>query len=714
MGRVFNTETLSREIHFTKSWITTFRRGLDISGGTKLTYRIAYDKYEEAYSNITELTSIKQTVENIILKNIDGRISKLGVSDYKAYTQKLDKETQIVVEIWWIADLDQAKEIIGKTVELEFKLPNQDQSEEQALVERAILAEKLHQDIKANPEKFEELSNNRASENIFYNNIQKASLAELPLIYRQHLELLNNIEIGQISEILTGTYIITQDPETGGDVNIDWFTFFRLLNKEAGNRDGISLSDIIEVATELNLPFNEELKIQKSDQGIATESYTIQGNTLLFNNGELYPNQEAYKARIFIIAPESTLGLTNEEILIDEENFQSIITSIKATLDQDKNAEIEDAQEIMNGEIWMFELKQAIPEFDNKNTDKAQSYEVDGMVYIIKILETKSINEKWFGFLKVENVKSEEFEKALQSKVYYTLEEIFIQDRLSRTTAQSTDGKILNGANFKYATVSNSQIGQPVVVLNFDDVGKEIFCNITSNNIGKQMAIFIGGELITAPTIQGKICDGSAQIDGQFTPDSAKELTSSLNNGALPAPLILMQEEKVSPSLGEDAFTGAVIAMGVGLALIFFYVLVVYGTRKGFITLLSLSFFTLVLLAIVKAIDYALSLSGIAAIILSIGMAVDANILVYERMREEKKEGKDNRTAINIAYERSRAAIRDAQLSTGLIGLLLFMMGINMFKGFGSMLVMGVLLTLLINVPLIKELLYIFYDNKKK
>ena len=362
----------------------------------------------------------------------------------------------------------------------------------------------------------------------------------------------------------------------------------------------------------------------------------------------------------------------------------------------------------------MFELKQAIPEFDNKNTDKAQSYEVDGMVYIIKILETKSINEKWFGFLKVENVKSEEFEKALQSKVYYTLEEIFIQDRLSRTTAQSTDGKILNGANFKYATVSNSQIGQPVVVLNFDDVGKEIFCNITSNNIGKQMAIFIGGELITAPTIQGKICDGSAQIDGQFTPDSAKELTSSLNNGALPAPLILMQEEKVSPSLGEDAFTGAVIAMGVGLALIFFYVLVVYGTRKGFITLLSLSFFTLVLLAIVKAIDYALSLSGIAAIILSIGMAVDANILVYERMREEKKEGKDNRTAINIAYERSRAAIRDAQLSTGLIGLLLFMMGINMFKGFGSMLVMGVLLTLLINVPLIKELLYIFYDNKKK
>ena len=296
----------------------------------------------------------------------------------------------------------------------------------------------------------------------------------------------------------------------------------------------------------------------------------------------------------------------------------------------------------------------------------------------------------------------------------YTIEEIFVQDQLSRITAQSSDGKILNGANFKYASVSNSQMGQPVVVLNFDDTGKEIFCNITENNIGKQMAIFIGGQIITAPVIQSKICDGSAQIDGQFTPDSARELTTSLNDGALPAPLILMQEEKVSPSLGESAFTGAVLALAVGLLLIYVYMTIVYGFKKGFITLISLSVFTLVLLAIVKVIDYALSLSGIAAIILSIGMAVDANILIFERMKEEKKEGKSDDNAIKIAYDRSRAAIKDAQLSTGIIGLLLLWIGINMFKGFGSMLVVGVILTLLINVPLIKELLFIFYPKKDK
>jgi SecD/SecF fusion protein len=112
-------------------------------------------------------------------------------------------------------------------------------------------------------------------------------------------------------------------------------------------------------------------------------------------------------------------------------------------------------------------------------------------------------------------------------------------------------------------------------------------------------------------------------------------------------------------------------------------------------------------------IDYAFSLSGIAAIILSIGMAVDANILMYERLREERNEGKSWETAINVAKNRSRTAIRDGQLSTGLIALILFTMGTNMFKGFGTMMIITVLLTLLFNVPMTKMLLHLFYDKKK-
>ena len=124
VGRNFNLETGKRNFILTPNWISHFRRWLDVSWWTKLVFKISYDKYEEIYK-WAELASIKSTIEKIILKNIDNRISALWVSDYKAYVQNMDNSPYIVVEIWWVADLDQAKEIIGKTVELEFRLPKE-------------------------------------------------------------------------------------------------------------------------------------------------------------------------------------------------------------------------------------------------------------------------------------------------------------------------------------------------------------------------------------------------------------------------------------------------------------------------------------------------------------------------------------------------------------------------------------------------------------
>jgi preprotein translocase subunit SecD len=206
--------------------------------------------------------------------------------------------------------------------------------------------------------------------------------------------------------------------------------------------------------------------------------------------------------------------LTGEQIATQEATFAQRVAEIKAELAENADANFEDASEVANGRIGLLELKQAISNFDGTSTERIQSYSTDeGITYILDIADKKSLTEKKYAFLKIENVQKEAFEDALKSKTTYTIEEVFVQDQLSWITAQTPEGKILNGANFKYASVSNSQIGQPVVVLNFDEVGKEIFCRITENNIGKQMAIFIGGSIITAPTIQAKICDGSAQID---------------------------------------------------------------------------------------------------------------------------------------------------------------------------------------------------------
>ena len=705
---------MTRQLSFAWNAITNFRKWLDISGGTRLIYRISYDTYEQVYSgNAAELASVKNTVENIILKNIDWRISQLWVSDYKSYTQQLDNETQIVVEIGWVADLDQAKELIGKTVELEFKLPNDKEGSDQEKSERITLAQNLYNDLLENSDKFEAIAGNRESENIWYNKYENVTLSQLPTIYQDNPWVLDEIAEWEVSTLLSGLYYEYQYQNYSGDVEdlkLNGYTFFRMISRETWSRSWVNLSDIIEVVKSLWATYDENFTIVKDGSNVSSGSYVIEWNTLKYNNGEIFPNEVAYDARI--------IALVDAEFVDDEESdseksFAEKVSDAKSALMTDIDAEIPEASPVYDDVIWLDDLKAAILSFDTNSTDAVQTYEMDGFTYIVAIRDTKSANEQWFNFVIANWVDEESFNKALESQTFYTFEEVFVQDKLSRINAQSEDGKILNGANFKYASVSTSQLWQPVVVISFDDAGKEIFCNITSNSIGKEMAIFIGWEMITSPVIQAKICDGSAQIDGNFTADSAKELTSQLNEWALPAPLILMQEEKVSPTLWENALNGAILAMAIWFIAIFIYMATVYWLKKWLVSLISLSIYTIILLAIVKVIDYALSLSGIAAIILSIWMAVDANVLIFERMREEKENKKSDAEAINVAYDRSWNAIRDGQISTWMIWLLLMMMWINMFKGFWTMLVIWVLLTLLINTPVIKELLHIFYRKEK-
>lgn len=720
LGWTFDKDAMKRELSVSGDAIKNFRRWLDISGWTKLTYRIAYDDYENTYKDAQELAQVKSTVENVIVKNIDSRISQLWVSDYRSYTQNLDDETQIVVEIGWVADLDQAKEIIWKTVKLEFKLPNETEWTESELQERTKLAQNLYDDLSKHSDKFEEFAWNRESENITYSYISGATLEQLPTIYQDNLETLKNTETGEMSPIMSGLYHTYQYQDYSGNTqtqSLKWFTFFHLISKEQGSRESITDTDIINVAKNIWASYDDNLTLVKEPTEIAENDYIISNNTLNYNKWEIAVNQIAYDARIIAILNSNTsIEISSENdnnVAIENETGHSqIVEDAKNSLLADANAEIAGSLPIFNGGIWLTDLKKAIPSFDINNSDLVQVYEENGFTYLVVINDQKLAWEHWYNFININNVNEEEFTKELESQTFYTLEEVFVQDRLSRTNAQSSDGKLLNGANFKYASVSTSQLGQPVVVISFDDTGKETFCNITTNNIWKQMAIFIWWEMITSPVIQSKICDGSAQIDWWFTPESAKELTNQLNAGALPAPLILMQEEKVSATLWDNAFNGALYAMAIWFFVIYLYMTYLYGIKKGLISLISLAVYTLVLLAIVKIIDYALSLSWIAAIILSIWMAVDANVLIFERMKEEKANKKSDKDSIDVAYDRSRNAIRDGQISTWMIGLLLMVMWINMFKWFGTMLVVWVVLTLIINVPVIKELLHIFYKRK--
>ena len=663
-------------------------------------YKIDFSKYEDLYSP-AELTEVKKSIQEVILKNIDTRISTLWVSDYKSYIQNIWEETQVVVEIWWVADLDQAKEIIGKTVELEFRLENEDDVTPETIAQRKQVAEKIRADAILNPDKMIDLYANQESENIYARTIS-GTLAELPEAYKNNVDLLNSIPLNQISELIEGTYWQQYYNDENGNIStqdIGWFLTFKVTDRSSAASDGVTAQDIIAVAQANGLEY--ELTTDKSDRSLEEWKYVIENWKLTYAIGKVSEDDKtvAYDLRV---------------LTLPKDQWEEALAAAKEQLAADPQAEIEWATELANTYVDEDTIKELIPDFAPA-LNEVVTYDSD--IDVTYLIYTKDVKEAWenvYRFLEINGIADQAaFEDSLKNQVVYTIDEIFVQDRLWWKLAQWNDWSPLNGAYFTIAKSETTQLWEPCVGIEFNGKWKEIFCEVTTNNLGKSMGIFIWGQAVTIATIQAKICDWRAQISGGFDKERAINTAKELNSWNMPAPLILLQEEKVSPSLWDSAFEGALIATLVWVLAIILYIFFIYGWRKAIVTASTMVMFFVVLLAFLKLIDYALSLSGIAAIILSIWMAVDANILIFERMNEEVREWKTYLSAVKTASKRSWSAIRDGQISTLLIWVLLFAYGINMFKWFGSMIVLTALLTLIINVPFITDMLEIMYQNKK-
>lgn len=543
IGVRFDAQTQSSN-YFVTTNITEalkgFKKGLDIAGGVKLTYKIDLSKYVQNYPDGFEYAQVTKNVKDIILKNIDSRVSSLGVSDYNGYIQSLSDGDYVVVELWWVSDIDEAKNIIGKTVELDFKIPYESwENIDDIIISRKQLAEDLLVQTQSNPELFATLGQSLQDQSVLYFKQEWLTLEELPIVYQSNSSLYTNRAIWSIASQLT---------------------------------EGIYRNNVWSM------------------------SWTIEWRT---------------------------------------------ISKVNA----------------INTIPWSWDVSPVI------------TYDIEDIV------------------------------------ISKTPERILAKDPKTNS--------LLDGWFFKMASVSTSQLWQPVVVIQFDDVGKEIFCNLTESIVGKPMAIFIGGQLVTAPVIREKICWGSAQIDGWFTPQSAKALADELNTWALPAPLILAQEEKLSPLLWEQVLQGAMRTALIGIIAIFLYFYLMYGFKQALTALLTIILYILIIWAFVKMIGYALSMSGFAWLILSIGMAVDANILLYERLAEEVKN-KNSISTVDIeqASSRSGQAIKDGNLTTMFIAILLAMMGVNVFKWYGTMMVITQLVTIIMVIPFTRDLLHTFYNTK--
>lgn len=266
-------------------------------------------------------------------------------------------------------------------------------------------------------------------------------------------------------------------------------------------------------------------------------------------------------------------------------------------------------------------------------------------------------------------------------------------------------GRYLEKADLQFGSQGGASLAnEPIVLLTFTDEGAALFEQMTRDNVGNTLAIYLDGEPISAPVIREAIPGGVATVSGGFTPEEARELVRNLNFGALPVPIELIGSGAVGPTLGAEAFEEGLIATGIGFALVALFMILWYRI-PGLIATLALVIYVVMTVALIKFIPITLTTSGIAGFILSIGMAVDANILIFERMKEELRAGKASGEAIRIGFARAWSAIRDGHFTMIISSAILFWVGTSIVQGFALVFGLGVIASLISAVFITRILL---------
>ncbi|MFA6339174.1 MAG: protein translocase subunit SecD [Candidatus Paceibacterota bacterium] len=262
-------------------------------------------------------------------------------------------------------------------------------------------------------------------------------------------------------------------------------------------------------------------------------------------------------------------------------------------------------------------------------------------------------------------------------------------------------GRLLERSTLEF----DSQTNEPIVGLKFNSEGAKLFAQITKDNIGNVVGIFLDGNPISLPTVRTEITDGKAQISGGFTPDEAKLLVRNLNYGALPVPISLIGSQTIGASLGDQALHDSAKAGLLGFAIVTLFLLLWYRI-PGLLAALSLAIYSLIMLAIFKLVPVTLTAAGLAGFILSIGMAVDANILIFARMKEEMEKGLPLEEALREGFSRAWLSIRDSNSSSIITAIILFWFSsTSIIRGFALIFGIGVLVSMLTAITISRTFL---------
>ncbi len=267
----------------------------------------------------------------------------------------------------------------------------------------------------------------------------------------------------------------------------------------------------------------------------------------------------------------------------------------------------------------------------------------------------------------------------------------------------------LTGEDLKDAKEQLGQNKQPLVSLKFSDEGGKKFADLTAANVGRHIGIYLDGEMLTNPVVNEAITGGAAVITGQRTLEEAKDLAILLRSGALPVKMSVLEVRTVGPSLGQDSKDKSIVAFTIGLSLVVLFMLAVYRI-SGFVADTALLVYVLILLGVLYLLHATLTLPSIAGVILSIGMAVDANVLIFERFKEEIQEGKILRLAVQAGFKRAFVTIFDANMTVIITSAILFFLGSATVKGFALTLGLGVAVSMFTAITVSRTLLMLLID----
>ena len=751
-----------------KQWAPAFIRntelhlGLDLAGGTQLDFRISEEEIRNQRAQIAEMErqgrpateieplraqqlSIDEQEKNLveaIRTVLERRINALGVSEATITPSYFGNEKHLLVECPGVVDVQQCIEVVGKTIQLEFKEEFTEASDEYVRGVRAK-ANEVYNRITVSGSTLQKEGQLVGSQlGVAYQDTVMLFRDQLP----KGLEDLWNAQPNRGVQRREGSVSVPRQDGSG----------------ETDTVPGIFLVEVVGARTQTGRVINEAPKafeaLTKTETGA---TYTYQADRALDNtvNGTLAATLRAMTPgqlnTVTLDDSSRVLFLRGSEKGGEKVNVSHILvayqgaTGAPAGVTRTKEQALAKAKDLQNrlkggaafadvaraetdattsknaggslGEIGRGELPKSFEDvaFTQQPGIVSEPVETPYGYHLIRVNSAPKTSPDKVSYdeLKVTGVgaaaRAADILQRLQTgKVTSTEEVIGLRYLFFSLAPTGWKDTTLDGKHFRAATVALDPVTNiPVVQIAFDTEGGRLFQELTKKNVGKRIAIFVGGELVSAPVVQQEISGGIAVITGSSNVTEARLLAQDLNTGAIPAPIYLVGQYTLEATLGDVALQTSLNAALVGTIILMLYMLAVYGVL-GLVADLALLLYGIMLFAIMKlpvlliTDSYiVLTVAGMAGIILSIGLAVDANVLVFERMKEELRKGKTLKNAVEGSFKHAWPAIRDSNVATLITASILFIIGTSIVRGFAVTLGMGAILSLFTAVTVTRWLL---------